>query len=122
MIGSEAETRASFSMPFPGGVVSLNIQHSQDGFAFNPSHIAATATGLTTAIAQTILFIAPTTISCLVPSFTRASIATVVISQDLIDVVPPNNPRVNHDPVTLAPFCLLLEEARTNLDSSNITG
>jgi hypothetical protein len=49
------------------------------------------------------------------PKFTRASIATVVNSQDLIEVVPADTPRFDHDPVTGVAKGLLLEEARTNL-------
>ena len=55
------------------------------------------------------------------PQFTRASIATVVNSQGLIEEVPADTPRFDHDPITLAPKGLLLEESRTNLllQSSN---
>jgi hypothetical protein len=47
--------------------------------------------------------------------FERASIATFVNSEGLIEVVQPDMFRVDHDPVTLASKGLLLEEARTNL-------
>jgi hypothetical protein len=50
-----------------------------------------------------------------VPSFTRASIATFVNSQGLIEIAPADTPRFEYDPVTGAPKGLLLEEARTNL-------
>jgi hypothetical protein len=68
----------------------------------------------TTAIANKIPFITPAPISFLIPSFVRASIATVVNFQDLIEVVQANTPRFDHDLVTLAPKGLLLEKDRTN--------
>jgi hypothetical protein len=56
-------------------------------------------------------------------SFTRASIATFVNFNGFIEVVQPDVFRVDHDPVTLAPKGLLLEDARTNLllQSVNLT-
>ena len=42
-------------------------------------------------------------------------------AQGLIEVVPADNPRFDHDPVTLAPKGLLIEEERTNLfNNSNL--
>ena len=70
--------------------------------------------GLTTAIAQKIPFISPAAVTFPVPTFTRASIGTFVNSAGLIEVAPADTPRFDHDPVTLAPKGLLLEEARTN--------
>ena len=69
----------------------------------------------TAAIARWIPFITPTTVSFLVASFTRASVATVVNSQGLIEVVAPDTPRFDHDPASGAPKGLLLEESRTNV-------
>jgi hypothetical protein len=55
------------------------------------------------------------------PTFTRASTATFVGSDGLIQSAAINTPRFDHDPVTLACKGLLIEEARTNnlLHSSN---
>ncbi len=67
LIGSEAGDPDSFSVPFPGGEVSLHNHHKQL-FILSPSHIAAPFyRAMTTAIAWTIPFITPTTISFLVP-------------------------------------------------------
>jgi hypothetical protein len=48
------------------------------------------------------------------PTFTRASTATFVGSDGLIQSAAINAPRFNHDPVTLASKGLLIEESRTN--------
>jgi hypothetical protein len=48
-------------------------------------------------------------------TFTRASTATFVGSDGLIQSVAIDAPRFDYDPVTLAPRGLLIEEARTNL-------
>ncbi len=47
--------------------------------------------------------------------FTRNSIATRVNLLGLIEEVPINTTRLDHDPVTLAPKGMLIEEARTHL-------
>ena len=49
------------------------------------------------------------------PTFTRASTATFVGSGGLIQSAAVNEPRFDHDPVTLACKGLLIEESRTNL-------
>jgi hypothetical protein len=49
------------------------------------------------------------------PTFTRASTATFVGSDGLIQSAAINAPRFDHDPVTLACKGLLIEESRTNL-------
>jgi hypothetical protein len=49
------------------------------------------------------------------PTFTRASTATFVGSDGLIQSAAINTPRFDHDPVTLACRGLLIEESRTNL-------
>jgi len=49
------------------------------------------------------------------PVFTRASTATFVGSNGLIQSAAVNSPRFDHDPVTLASRGLLIEEGRTNL-------
>ena len=56
-------------------------------------------------------------------TFTRASTATRVNSLGLIESVATNGPRFDHDPATLAPKGLLIEEARTNrfLQSEDFT-
>ena len=48
------------------------------------------------------------------PTFTRASTATFVGSNGLIQSAAINTPRFDHDPVTLACKGLLIEESRTN--------
>lgn len=48
-------------------------------------------------------------------TFTRASTATFVGSNGLIQTAAINAPRFDYNPVTLAPLGLLIEEARTNL-------
>jgi hypothetical protein len=55
------------------------------------------------------------------PTFTRASTATFVGSDGLIQSAAINAPRFDHDPVTLACKGLLIEESRTNslLHSAN---
>ena len=49
------------------------------------------------------------------PTFTRASSATFVGSDGLIQTATNNTPRFDHDPLTLACKGLLMEEGRTNL-------
>jgi hypothetical protein len=49
------------------------------------------------------------------PTFTRASTATFVGSNGLIQTAAINAPRFDHDPVTLASRGLLIEESRTNV-------
>jgi hypothetical protein len=49
------------------------------------------------------------------PTFTRASTATFVGSNGLIQSAAINTPRFDHDPVTLVSRGLLIEESRTNL-------
>ena len=49
------------------------------------------------------------------PTFTRASTATFVGSDGLIQSAAINAPRFDHDPITLACKGLLIEEPRTNL-------
>jgi hypothetical protein len=53
------------------------------------------------------------------PTFTRASTATFVGSNGLIQTAEINTPRFDHDPVTLASRGLLIEESRTNLVTSS---
>jgi hypothetical protein len=48
-------------------------------------------------------------------TFTRGSAGTRVNSSGLIESITTNNPRFDHDPVTLAAKGLLVEEARANL-------
>jgi hypothetical protein len=57
----------------------------------------------------------PAPITFMRPQFTRASIATRVNEQGLIEVVPANTPRFDHDSITLAPKGLLLEAKGTNI-------
>jgi hypothetical protein len=49
------------------------------------------------------------------PTFTRASTATFIDSNGLIQSAAINTPRFDHDPTTLASRGLLIEESRTNL-------
>ena len=92
-------------------------------FFLSPSHIAAPpAKALTNHIASGVPFVAPAPITFMRPMLTRASVATRVNEQGLIEVVPADTPRVDHDPITLMPKGLPLEEERTNtlLQSSNM--
>jgi hypothetical protein len=114
LIDSEAGDPDSFAIPFPGGEVSL--KNPKQLFILSPSHVAVPFNRATAAaIARTIPFFTPAPVTFLTPSFTRASIATVVNSQGLVETVPADAPRFDHDPVTLAPKGLLLKESRTNL-------
>jgi hypothetical protein len=81
----------------------------------SPSHIVVPAMVPNTAISNKITVITPVLISCLIPSFVRESIATFINSQGLIEIIPANTPRFDHDPVTLAPKGLLVEQEGTNL-------
>ena len=49
------------------------------------------------------------------PTFTRASAATFIGSDGLIQTATTNTPRFDHNPLTLACRGLLIEEGRTNL-------
>ena len=114
LIGSEAGSPDSFSVSFPG--VEVSLSKTKQLFVLSPSHIAVPSYRATTAaIDQTIPFVAPTPVTSPVLSLTRASIATFVNSQGLIEIAPADTPRFDHDPVTCAPKSLLLEEARKNL-------
>ena len=48
-------------------------------------------------------------------TFTRASSGTRVGPNGLIESIPTNVPRFDHDPITCKPLGLLIEEQRTNL-------
>jgi hypothetical protein len=50
-----------------------------------------------------------------VPADLRPTLATFVNSSSLVEISPVNNRRFDHDPITLAPKGLLIEEARSNL-------
>ncbi len=103
----------TFSMSFPGAYISLF--RPKMFFFLSPSHIAAPpAKGLTNHIASGVPFVAPAPVTFVRSSFARASIATRVNTQGLIEVVPVDTPRYDHDPITLAPKGLLLEQAKTN--------
>jgi hypothetical protein len=47
-------------------------------------------------------------------TFMRASVATRVNAAGLIETVPADTARLDHDPITLAKKGLLIEESRTN--------
>jgi hypothetical protein len=114
LIGSEAGSPDSFPAQFSSGEV--NLDSPKQLFILSPSYIAVPSYRATTAaIDRTMPIIAPTPVTIPVPTFTRESIGTFVNSQGLIEIVPVNTPRFDHDPVTGAPKGLLLEEARTNI-------
>jgi len=99
LIGSEAGSPDSFSVPFPGEEV--RIFEPKQLFIFSTSHIAAPSYRVATAaIDRTIPCIAPAPVTFLAPSFIRASVASFVNSQGLIEIAPVNTPRFDHDPVT----------------------
>lgn len=56
--------------------------------------------------------------------FTRAGTATYIDATGAMQVAAADQPRLNHDPVTLAPLGILIEGARTNLlpHSGTMTG
>jgi hypothetical protein len=68
-------------------------------------------------IANGVPFIVPAQVIFLNNTFARASIATRVNAQGLVEVVPPDTPRFDHDPVPLALKCLLLEVSRINISN-----
>jgi hypothetical protein len=70
---------------------------------------------MTNHIANVVPFVVPALVTYVRSSFTRASIATVLNSVGLIETVPVNTPRYDHNPATLMPKGLLLEVSRTNL-------
>jgi hypothetical protein len=120
--GAYGTPPATFSASFPGAYLSLFRPKML--FFISPTHIAAPpAKELTNHIATGVPFVVPAPITFMRPQITRASIATVVNSQGLIKEVPADNPRFDHDLVTLAPKGLLLKEERTNLipQSVNLT-
>ena len=109
--GAYGTPPATFSASFPGAYLSLF--RPKLFFFLSPSHIAAPpAKGLTNHIANGVSFVAPAPVNFVRIQFTRAGISTVVNSQGLIEQVPADTPRFDHDPITLFG---LLEEARTNL-------
>jgi hypothetical protein len=57
LIGSEAGTPASFSAPFPGGVI--NLSKPKQLFVVSTSHIVVPAMAPKTAISNKITFITP---------------------------------------------------------------
>ena len=125
LIGSEAGSPDSFSIPFPGGEISLNspkqlfvLSSSHNGFA-TESLLTPPAThmGLTTSISSKIPFIAPTSVTFPVPTFTRTSIAMFVNPHGLIEKAMADTSRFDHGLVTAAPKGLLLEAEGTNLIS-----
>ena len=85
-------------------------------FFLSPTHIAApSAKELTNHISNGVPFVVPEPMTFMRPQFTRASIATLVDSQGLIEVVPADTRRFDHDPVTLAPKGMLLETSQSNI-------
>ena len=119
LFGSEAvqgAPPADFGVPFPGAYVSL--LRPQTLFCLSSTHIAAPPSkGKINQIASGVPFVPPAAISVVRSPFARASAATRVNVQGLIEVVPVETLRTYHDPITLQPKGLLLEEARTNLIS-----
>ena len=117
LFGSDGDAQGTppdtFSVAFPGAYLSLF--RPKMFFFLRPSHIAAPpAKEVTNHIADGVPFVAPALVTFKRSTFTRASIATRVNAQGLIEEVPADTPRFDHDPVTLAPKGLLLEQARTN--------
>ena len=78
---------------------------------------------LTNHISNGVPLVVPAPITFVKSVFERASIATRVNEQGLIEVVPPDTLRFDHVTVTLTLKGLLLEEERRNsyLNSSTIT-
>ena len=102
---------------FPGALVSL-LKPAQ-AFVDKPSHIGDPAlqnNHLANSIngPKEVNFALVEAILDPRVTFTRASTGTRVNSAGLIETVPANTARLDHDPVTLAQKGLLIEEARTN--------
>ena len=98
----------TFSATFSGAYLSLFSPNM--GFFFSPTHIAAPpAKELTNLISNGVTFAIPVPTTFMRPQFTRVSIATRVNAQGLIEVVPADTLRFDHDPVTLPPKGMLLE-------------
>ena len=76
-------------------------------------HISRLSTATTGVPALALNFLTGTLDSSI--TFTRASTATFIGSNGLIQAAAINEPRFDYDPVTLAPKGLLMEEQRTNL-------
>jgi hypothetical protein len=120
---AEGTLPATFFASFPGANISL-FRHNML-FFLSPSHIEAPpAKDLTNHIANGVRFVVPAPITFTRPTFAQASTATRVNAAGLIETVPADTSRYDHDPVTLAPLGLLLEESRTNIliRSNTFTG
>jgi len=93
----------------------LSLLQPKMFFFISPSHIAAPpAKALPNHIASGVPIVAPAPIIFMIPMLTQASAATRVNEQGLIEVVPADISRFDHDPVTLAPKGVLIEAATTN--------
>jgi hypothetical protein len=77
-------------------------------------HVSRWSLATTGAPALALDFITTTSLDSRI-TFTRASTATFVGSNGLIQSAAINAPRFDYDPVTLAPKGLLIEQAKTNL-------
>ena len=112
-------TPASYTVPFPGAFLSLF--RPKQVYFLSPTHIAEPVSKeLTNHIASGVPFAAPAPITFTKIAFQRASIATRVNAQGLIETVPADTLRFDHNPVSLAPLGVLLEASRTNLIPSFI--
>ncbi len=100
--GAQGTPPDTFSISFPGAY--LNLFLPKMFFFIILSHIAAPpAKGLTSRIANGVPFVAPAPVAFVRSTFKRASIATRVNEQGLIEVVPADTSRFDHKPVTFAP-------------------
>ena len=114
--GAYGTPPATFSASFPG--VYLSLFRPKRLFFLSPMQIATLlAKERTNHIANGVPFIVPAQVIFLNNTFARASIATRVNAQGLVEVVPPDTPRFDHDPVPLALKCLLLEVSRINISN-----
>ncbi len=112
--GAYGTPPATFSPSFPGAYFSLFRPKML--FFLSPTHIAAPPTNeLDNHILNGVSFVVPAPITFTRSAFARASITTRVNEQGLIEVVPADTPRFDHDSITLAPKGLLLEVERRNL-------
>lgn len=97
--------KAMPEVAIPGGVLIGVAMFSWNGSAWVPAVSAA---------ALDLNFLMMTTLDPSI-TFTRGSTATYFDANGLMQTAGNNVPRFDHDPVTLAPQGLLVEEARTNI-------
>lgn len=100
--------RAAPEVAIPGGVLAGVAMFNWNGSAWMPA-VSAPVLDLN--------FLMMTTLDASI-TFTRASTATYFDANGIMQTAASNVPRLDHNPVTLAPLGLLIEEGRSNLTPS----